>query len=208
MEKKVFIECYNNFFNSISNFSKYIMNLKKDIITNYNMYREIFINDFSDYNLYKILDFIRKNMVNKMLVKCDNFYREYDLETLKNDSDFFKVTSKPQFINEEMDNLNKEYNNLKRITNIEEYLNQAIIIFQKFVKIHPYKDGNGRTSRFLLDIMLLNRDILPPILYNSNYDRVELDNCSHEYTIRNNSCQIINFIKNKIGLTNEEFNIK
>ena len=53
--------------------------------------------------------------------------------------------------------------------------------------------------------MLLNKDIFPPILYDTNYDRVNLDTPSDEYTLHNNEKPIIEFIKNRIKITNKEY---
>ena len=204
-EKQCFIDSYNKYFESVKHFNEYINNLKTDIKTNYDMYNYIFINNFVDKSLLEIIECIRNNMINKMLVKGDNSYRSYDLHELKKNSEFFKMTSKYETINNQMNDLNKEYEEIKQIEDIDDYLNRITIIFQKFVKIHPFVDGNGRTSRLLLDIMLLNRNILPPILYETNYDRKNLDNPAQDYIIRNDKKYIIEFIKKRIIITNSEY---
>lgn len=46
----------------------------------------------------------------------------------------------------------------------------SAIIHAEFVKIHPFIDGNGRTARFLMNLLLLQKGyeivIIPPVLRN------------------------------------------
>ena len=37
----------------------------------------------------------------------------------------------------------------------------AALAYQKFISIHPYIDGNGRTGRFLADLILRRYQLLP-----------------------------------------------
>lgn len=41
---------------------------------------------------------------------------------------------------------------------------------QKFIALHPFADGNGRTARLMMDRILAEKGMLPPILKNSNND--------------------------------------
>ena len=206
MEEKIYQDSYNSYIKSVNNFNKYIDNLKQDIVSNYDIYKLVFLHDFKKDSSFEILDCLRTNMIGNMLIKCDNFYRDYDLGELRSDNRFFCVSIKPENIEEEMIKLNQEYNEIKSIEDIDEYIKRIIIVFQKFVKIHPYKDGNGRTSRLLLDVMLLNRNILPPVLYDTNYDRgKKLDSQSHEYTINGDEKPIVNFINKRIEETKIEY---
>jgi len=85
-----------------------------------------------------------------------------------------------------------------QIENREEYINKAIHIFQRFIQIHPYVDGNGRTSRALLDIMLINRNIVPPVLYDTYYQRGKLDGLSIEYLSNSNKKPLEDYINMQI----------
>ena len=204
VEKQIYIKCFDNYMKSTNEFKKYIEYLKKDIISNYKVYQIVFTHDFKRARLLEIIHYIREKIIGDMLIKYDNNYRKDDLTTLTNNK-FFKATVKPNQIVSSLIALDNEYEAAKKINNTEKYIEAVTIIFQKFIKIHPYKDGNGRTSRLLLDIMLLNKDIFPPILYDTNYDRANLDTPSDEYTLHNNEKPIIEFIKNRIKITNKEY---
>ncbi len=41
---------------------------------------------------------------------------------------------------------------------------------QKFIALHPFADGNGRTARLVMDRMLAEHGLLPPILKNTGND--------------------------------------
>lgn len=62
---------------------------------------------------------------------------------------------------------------------------RATLLHGEFVKIHPFIDGNGRTSRLLLNFELM-RDGYPPIIikneYRSKYyDVIDLAHTSMNY---------------------------
>ena len=50
-----------------------------------------------------------------------------------------------------MDTLIEFFN--KTICNNYEYILKSIIFFSEFLRIHPFKDGNGRCARILFNIM-------------------------------------------------------
>ncbi|HLD10964.1 MAG TPA: Fic family protein [Candidatus Nanoarchaeia archaeon] len=67
-------------------------------------------------------------------------------------------TTSPEFVEKEINELIFWYNNTKMHP-----LKKAIVFHGKFEKIHPFEDGNGRTGRMLVNIILLNNDY-PPII--------------------------------------------
>ena len=75
-------------------------------------------------------------------------------------------------------------------------IEQSGILHGEFVKIHPFKDGNGRTARLLLNFELM-RNSYPPIIINKeereNYYRT-LDTGS----VTGNWEELINFIAVKV----------
>lgn len=78
-------------------------------------------------------------------------------------------------IHDEIEKLNTEFEHF--INNIEnykvsEYIENVIYFIYKFIKIHPFGDGNGRVSRALLNWMLRLKNI-PPIYID--------DKCKNEY---------------------------
>lgn len=36
--------------------------------------------------------------------------------------------------------------------------------YQRFVTLHPFENGNGRTARMIMDYILQRFDILPPVM--------------------------------------------
>src|SRR5690625_5219002 len=45
-------------------------------------------------------------------------------------------------------------------------LEKAVMLHSKFVNIHPFIDGNGRTSRLLMNLELIKAGYLPIIIEN------------------------------------------
>lgn len=66
---------------------------------------------------------------------------------------YFKV---PQLMKELMD----WYQHEKNLHPVE----KAAILYSKFVNIHPFGDGNGRTSRLLMNFELMKQGYLPIII--------------------------------------------
>lgn len=68
-----------------------------------------------------------------------------------------------EHVSEAMENLSIEIselvNNGDSISD-EEYLKKASSLTYRFIRIHPFPDSNGRTSRALMNMMSLNRNIL------------------------------------------------
>ncbi|MGJ8599250.1 Fic family protein [Bacillus sp. FSL K6-0047] len=66
------------------------------------------------------------------------------------------VTSS-HLIQDEMGQLVQWYNESNHLHPIE----RASRLHSKFVNIHPFRDGNGRTARLLLNFSLLSASYLP-----------------------------------------------
>lgn len=47
-------------------------------------------------------------------------------------------------------------------------LAQAVLLHGEFVKIHPFVDGNGRTARLLLNLVLMNNGYTPIVIRKEN----------------------------------------
>lgn len=62
----------------------------------------------------------------------------------------------------------------------------------EFVKIHPFVDGNGRTSRLIMNYQLMSKDLLPISV--SKEDRLEYFNLLEEYAVNDNLAPFIDFI--------------
>lgn len=88
---------------------------------------------------------------------------------------------------EEMDNLISFYNN----SNIHPVL-KAIIFKTKFIKIHPFRDGNGRTSRILLNYMFVRYGY--PTITITGKEKFAYFNGLQKAITENNYTQLIDII--------------
>ena len=70
----------------------------------------------------------------------------------------YHVPSDPILVPEQMENLVAEFSANKKMHPIE----RAAMFHLKFEGIHPFVDGNGRTGRFILNLMLMQAGY-PPI---------------------------------------------
>lgn len=76
------------------------------------------------------------------------------------------------YVKSDMDLLLKWYNeNLKKLHPFV----LAVIFHHKFEKVHPFMDGNGRTGRMLMNVILMNNNYPPLII--SRKDRSEYLDC-------------------------------
>jgi len=111
-------------------------------------------------------------------------YRLQDIRVLKS---HFKTTPYP-YINADMKILLKLYTKNKDKIHP---LVLAGIIHQKFEKIHPFADGNGRTGRMMLDYILIKNKYPPLIIKKSRRgdyldaiskgDKADLNNIDAKY---------------------------
>jgi Fic family protein len=126
-----------------------------DLRNTKNTFINIFNNKFK-INLNKIID-IHKNLVKD----TDNRtgFRHFDVRVFKSHFD-----SSPYFrIEKELIELLDWFKHSK-----ENIFVKAVIFHHKFEKIHPFADGNGRTGRMLLNLMLLDKDYPPLIITKKN----------------------------------------
>ena len=188
-------ESCEGYFTSVEGFDSEVNGLRKDIRGNLDLMKTVYGRDFKNDDLLSILQVLRETMDGKLMRTGIKEYRNIYIE---GKNSFLKMCSKEKDIVPHMNALAEEYEELKMIEDTDEYIDKAIDIFQRLVQIHPYFDGNGRTSRALLDIMLINRNIVPPILYDTYYDREILDSKSIEYLADNNKEPLRNYIKAQI----------
>lgn len=198
-DKTAFLESYcRQYFQSIGSFGYNVISLKNDIEGNVDLSKAVFGKDYRNAGLLEILQDLRGAMDDKLMPAGMTKFRTSDIPVSIGES-FFAMNSKAIDVKSDMDKLAEEYENMKQIENRDEYIDKAVSIFQRFIQIHPYLDGNGRTSRALLDIMLINRDIVPPILYDTYYDRRIVDDLSMEYLANSNKQPLQNYIKKQIA---------
>lgn len=110
-------------------------------------------------------------------------------------------------INDKIENLEKElqfFMSNKDKYNVGEYIEQVAYFIYKFIVIHPFRDGNGRISRALLNWMLGKRDI-PPIYVDAECKKEYYDALS-EIDLHENPIPFIMFIEKRIIHTMIELN--
>lgn len=78
----------------------------------------------------------------------------------------------------------------------------AALLHLKFVNIHPFADGNGRTARLMMNLALIQDGyqlaIIPPVL------RAEYNDTIRQYQDKNNSEPFCNFIAERVYETQKE----
>ena len=170
--------------------SRRIDKLKRDLIFNLCLLLDIFNTElFLENDLSIILKEIRSSFKiymgvsgygrNDWSIDINNYgieYRDFTLKKYKvtsQENQFWLQTTEPDDIPAEMDKLFEEFKNINDIEDDEEYAKRCYLLSQRLLQIHPYKDGNGRTSKYLLFVLLLKRNILPLTVTDSH----ELSNC-------------------------------
>lgn len=71
----------------------------------------------------------------------------------------------------EFEELSKEYDEVMKEPNKEAFIRKCADFHFDFLRVHPFPDGNGRTSRILLSSMLASRDVFMPSLYTDYSDK-------------------------------------
>ena len=94
------------------------------------------------------------------------------------------VQPAPFLVKEKMEDLIKWYDNMQEIHPIE----RAAMLHIIFVGIHPFVDGNGRTSRLLLNLELMKNGYPPIVIraenrlkYYSALDKAHTTNSSEDF---------------------------
>lgn len=98
------------------------------------------------------------NLINKDAMYISNGYRLGGLNTI---ADTNIPISKPEDISNDMKKL--IYNYYNEWSTLDSYEREAKFQID-FIRIHPFEDGNGRTSRLLLNFNLLQMGLAPVII--------------------------------------------
>ena len=159
--------------------NEYLENLKIDIAMQLKLIKFVYQNNDLK-TLDDVISGIRKQfnttkLSSRTISTDSNALGYYRHNILNGEEQIWKNTADPEEIPEKMKELNKKYEELLKIEDPIEYKREAVKLYRNFIQIHPFADGNGRTSRYLLDFMMIQRGITPPILYDTYYDRRQLD---------------------------------
>lgn len=122
-------------------------------------------------DLISLIDNIRKQMMKCSVISDHELTTKYRTKSLGKSKYIIGTNYNAERITEEMNKLNTEFKRLKSNDNIEDYIRGCADIFQKFLMIHPFMDGNGRTSRIMLMVILAQRNIFIPNIYDTYLER-------------------------------------
>lgn len=106
------------------------------------------------------------------------------------------VPSNHVLLAEQMNNLIEQYKSWSNLHPVK----QAAMLHSEFVKIHPFVDGNGRTSRLLMNLALMQNGYPPAILPVSK--RLRYYNALDKAHVKNEYDDFINLI---IEIVEESF---
>ena len=109
------------------------------------------------YDMSEDLIIDTANTINKSSTYISNGYRKLG-KTL---GDTNEPISEAKDIKSDMEKL--IYNYYNEWNNLDPYLREAKFNIE-FLRIHPFEDGNGRTSRLLLNFNLMKQKIAPVII--------------------------------------------
>ena len=145
-----------------------------DLKFNYQVLIFIFNTDYLNKDsiidiLYSIRRTMADNDISLMLqsFSCQNLKPlgvHYRGGNLIISSSFFANTSDYNDIDTDMLELEYEYRTICQIEDDVEYLRNAYNLSKRFLQIHPFEDGNGRTFKYLFYYLCLKRNILPPTI--------------------------------------------
>jgi len=126
-----------------------------------------FIEEIASINTNEITLTDIKNLHHLILKGIDNknagAYRTQNVGVVKSDGEIHSF-AEPLKIEEEM----QEFIKWLHFQTIEEPILLATLVHLKFVSIHPFIDGNGRTARLLMNLVLLQNDYPQAIIKVSN----------------------------------------
>lgn len=137
------------------------------------------------------INFLNKvaNIINNSATFISNNLRTSDNITHLTDLDV-DITKSEDIIKELNEVLNK-YNNMSS-NNLDELIKKDAYIMYEFVRIHPYEDGNGRLSSFIMVTDFISHGYELPIMNDYNeyidyYHNKDLESYLRVLVDRNNN---------------------
>ena len=82
-------------------------------------------------------------------------------------SEFWSSVPDAYKVPDQFQKLRRRFTQILNEEDETEFIKQCADFHFDFLKLHPYNDGNGRTSRILLNLMLASHNFLIPSLYDS-----------------------------------------
>lgn len=130
--------------------------IAESILTSMTMEKNVSLDDFL-YNVRSIM------ATSDHKIELDYRTKTLNPETSGN---IAYSSSHPKFIKQDMEYVRDVFENTDwKSLSKEELIRRASHLSYNFVRVHPYSDGNGRTSRMILDYILTSNGIESPILF-------------------------------------------
>lgn len=181
---KIEADTVKNIHHTVSKYITYDKTIATPIIISVDLINNIHIDLMNG-----LLDSQFLGIFRKTYVKAHNSNMEY-------------VNSK--IIEKRLDILINFFNNTET-NNKNEYILKAIIFFSEFLRIHPYKDGNGRIARILFNYIIQNLIVCQVSLCSSLSLRnkyIDVLEMRSDSLIKYNNLQnLINYIFDRIEQT-------
>ena len=139
--------------------------------------------------------------LHKLLNSCTPYpeyagiYRDNDavlLEATIQPDCYMDVAQNIEILSNEFDDFVKSIDKMK----VSEYIEKIVYFMYRFIKIHPFSDGNGRVSRALLNWMLRLKE-LPPIYVDSK-SKDEYYKALSEIDLNGNYVLFVIFVEKRI----------
>lgn len=160
-ELKRTINSYNTFINDVYSSSRVIQS-----------YFDFLNRLDDDLDLLDICTIIRTNFKNNHLPTNNESENEWTVGLKTTDNKSFTKTTRVDELDEVMSEMNERFKMIMKMDTNYDFIRACADFHFDMLKIHPFSDGNGRTSRTLLTLMLASKNILVPSLY-TTYDQKE-----------------------------------
>ena len=155
----------------------YISLLINDLVFNYQMILSLFSRNLvRANNLFDVLGTIRNLFYRNAkefldysgleLVDLNDEYRDFQCD---GDGSFWEKTPNFDDVPEMMNQLSKKFQVVCDEKDDSAYVLKAFELSQELLQIHPYRNGNGRTSKYLLFLLMVRRNLLPITMTDGHY---------------------------------------
>lgn len=151
--------------------TRYIFETKTIGVQNENINVDDLIETVNHFSCIDLAIDLAKKKINESIIKQfhfvlktgtsdsrKNWFRVGDYKLLENEVGDMPTT-KPSNVKKEINELLNWYNSIEKVE-----LNNIIEFHQKFEKIHPFQDGNGRVGRLIMLKECLKNNIVPVLI--------------------------------------------
>ncbi|MCH8520228.1 MAG: Fic family protein [Nanoarchaeota archaeon] len=125
---------------------------------------------FNETSLKKLYSILTKDLIMENGEKYPNGYKKKANEVGFNEATgLANTTTPPEKVKEEIKNLFSWYRENKKVIHPIEL---AFEFNMKYLIIHPFLDGNGRTGRLLMNKILIDYNYLPMVVFKSDSNKM------------------------------------